>query len=114
MTTQDQYLNMLDQQIKDAQVTLEMGKALARLRDNPDFKKLVVKGYLENEAVRLVHLKADPSMQSVPDQAGIDRDINSIGSLAQYFRAVEMMGARAESSIAEAEAAREEIQQEGE
>ncbi len=114
MTTENQFLAQLEQQIKDAQASLELGKALARLRDNPDFKKLVVKGYLENEAVRLVHLKADPNMQSVQEQAGIDRDINAIGSLSQYFRAVEMMGSRAESSIAEAEAAREEIQQEGE
>lgn len=113
MTTDNLYIAQLEHQIKDAQAAQELGKALARLRENPDFKKLIIKGYLENEAVRLVHLKADPCMQGATQQAGIDRDINAIGSMAQYFSVISIMGSRAESSIAEAEAALEEINQEG-
>lgn len=114
MTTNEQMIAQLEQQIKDAQGSLELGRALASLRHNPDFKKLMIEGYLKNEAVRLVQLKADPSMVSAIDQAAIVRDIDSIGAMGQYFRTVEMMGIRAESSIAGAEAAITEIQQESE
>jgi hypothetical protein len=113
MSNKDQLLAALQQQVKDAQGSLELGKALATLRHNPDFKKLIADGYLKNEAVRLVHLKADPSMASAENQSSVVRDIDAIGALAQYFRTVEMMGLRAESSIAEAEEAITEIEQEG-
>lgn len=112
MSTKEQQLAALEQQIKDAQGSLELGKALASLRHNADFKKLVIDGYLKNEAVRLVHLKSDPSMSSADNQAAVVRDIDAIGALAQFFRTVEMMGTRAESSIAEAEQAITEIHEE--
>lgn len=114
MTSNEQHIAQLEQQIKDAQGSLELGKALASLRQNPDFKKVMIEGYLKNEAIRLVHLKADPSMTSVADQASIVRDIDAIGSMSQYFRVLEMMGKRADSSISEAEAAIAEIQNEEE
>lgn len=112
MTSKAQALAQCEQQIKDAQGSLELGKALASLRQNPDFKKLMIEGYLKNEAVRLVHLKADPNMSSVENQAAIVRDIDAIGAISQYFLTVEMMGRRAEASIADAEQAIVEINEE--
>lgn len=109
----EQEIAALDQQIKDARPQLDLAAALERLRVNPDFKKLVVEGYLKNEAVRLVHLKADPNMSAPQHQAAIVRDIDSIGALAQFFATVDAVGRRAERAIAEAEQMREEILAEG-
>ena len=112
MSMKEQQIAALEQQIKDAQASLELGKALTNLRQNPDFKKLMIDGYLKNEAIRLVHLKADPSMSSQANQAAVIRDIDAIGAIDQYFRAIAMMGARAEISIADAEQAILDIQEE--
>lgn len=105
----EQQIAEIDQQIKDARPQKELGEALERLRHNPDFKKLVIEGYLKNEAVRLVHLKADPNMAAGQHQAAIMRDIDSIGALASYFATIDMLGRRATASIEDAEKAREEV-----
>lgn len=112
-TDNEQEIAALDRDIKDARPQVELAKALENLRTNPDFKKLIIKGYLENEAVRLVHLKADPNMSAPNHQAAIVRDIDSIGCLAQFFATVDAVGRRAERVIADAEHMREEILAEG-
>lgn len=109
MTSNEQQLAALDAAIKNAQATAELGDALANLRLNPDFKKLVLEGYLKHEAVRLVHAKADQTMASPDMQAKIVRDIDAIGSLHEFFRVISITSAQAKESIAEVEAAREEI-----
>lgn len=90
-----------------------MRSCLTRLESNRDFKKLIADGYLKDEAVRLVHLKADPSMQTPDRQAAIDRDISGIGALLQYFRTVDFMAGQAIKSIEADEATREEVLAEG-
>lgn len=114
MTTKEQAIAQCEQQIKDAQSSMELGKCLASLSQNPDFKKVMIEGYLKNEAIRLVQLKADPSMASAENQAAIIRDIDSIGVIGQYFRTLEVLGIRAERSIADAEQAIAEINEEAE
>lgn len=78
-------LNQLDRDAKAIKPSMELGVALDKLRSNRDFNKLIVEGYLKDEAVRLVHLKADPNMQSAESQTSIDRDIAAIGVLNQFF-----------------------------
>jgi hypothetical protein len=74
--------------IANAQKMVDMGASLERLRNNKDFKKVIQEGYFEKEAIRLVHLKADPSMQTPDRQASILRDMDAVGALNQYFGAV--------------------------
>ena len=76
-----------------------MGDALERLYMNKDFKKVITEGYFENEAIRLVHLKADPNMQSVDSQKGIMQQMDSIGSLKQYFHLQRYLAESAGKSI---------------
>lgn len=78
-------INAIESNIAKAKVVLEFSAALERLRGNRDFKKVVLEGYFEQEAIRLVHLKADPSMQTPAMKQSIDAQIDAIGQLSQYF-----------------------------
>lgn len=87
----------------------EKAKALARLALNPDFKKIIIDGYLRDEAVRLVHLKADPAMQTPDKQASVIRQVDSIGNLSAYFTTIRTEGMMADKSISDAETDRIEL-----
>ena len=92
-------LQQIEQNIEQAKQIRELGKALERLQGNRDFKDVIVSGYLRNEAVRLVHLKADPSMQSAESQASIVKQIDGIGSLEAFFRVIEIKARQADKAI---------------
>lgn len=74
--------------IEQAKTMVERADAVQRLRSNQDFQHVVLKGYLEGEAVRLVHLKSDPTMADEHSQTVIDRDINAIGAFASYLQTI--------------------------
>lgn len=109
----DQQLAALDRSLKDAQKLVDLGNSLERLRSNRDFRKLILEGYLEQEAVRLVHLKAEPAMQAPEQQASIVRDIDAIGALAQYFTTVGQLASMGQKSLNDGDNARELILGEG-
>ena len=75
-------LEAIDRSIKQSQAIVELGSAVDRLRSNKDFKKIVIEGYFEKEAIRLVHLKADPSMQSAASQQSINQQMDAIGAFS--------------------------------
>jgi hypothetical protein len=92
-------VRQIELSIKRAKEHVELDKALERLESNRDFKTVIAEGYLEKEAVRLVHLKADPSMQSPASQASIVTQIDAIGGLLSYFRTISRNAAMAVRSI---------------
>ena len=77
----------------------ELGQSVARLMTNRDFKKIILEGYFKDEAVRLVHLKQDPAVQSADSQRNIIRDMDSIGVLAAYLSMAISSGERAANTI---------------
>ena len=102
-------LEALDKQLEQAKATVELGNALERIRSNRDFKKLIIEGYFEREATRLVHLKADANMQSETSQANIIKQMDAIGQLNQYFGTVVQMASLAEKVIESGEADRADL-----
>lgn len=78
-------INAIENNIKKAKVVLEFSAALERLRGSRDFKTVVLEGYFEQEAIRLVHLKSDPNMQTPAFQQSIASQIDAIGQLSQFF-----------------------------
>lgn len=74
--------------IDQAKKMIDAGDAVQRLRENEDFKTVIIDGYLEREAVRLVHAKSDPTQQSKADQRILDADIKAIGSFAVYLQTI--------------------------
>jgi len=102
-------IDSIDKSIKVAKVTVEFGSAVARLADNRDFKTVMINGYFRDEAVRLVHLKADPSMQSAESQRSILSQMDSIGAMSLFLAIAVKMGGMAGQQVAADEATREEI-----
>ena len=98
MTSTDE-MKALENNIKHNTAVLELGYSLERLRINKDFQKVVLKGYFEQEAVRLVLLKADANMQPVAHQESIVKQIDAIGALSGYFNTVRHLASMAERSI---------------
>lgn len=108
MTT-DEQLQQIEITIETAKEAVAMAKALDELTRNRNFKKLITEGYFEKESVRAVMLKADPEMQSPEAQADLNKTIDSIGELRQYFVKVNQLGRQAQAAINANEEAREEI-----
>jgi len=95
--------------IKQAQMLVDTGNALERLRNNRDFNRIIETGYFKEEAVRLVHLKSDPSMQTTEYQESIVRQMDAIGALIQYFNTVYHRASLAEKAIEADEETRDEL-----
>ena len=99
----------LERNIEASKQFVDVGAALTRLNSNKDFRTVVTSGYFEKEAIRLVHLKAEPGMQTPERQAAVIRDIDSIGAFHQYLMLVHMQAERAGATIKGDEETREEI-----
>lgn len=99
--------------IKEAQKMVDLGAAVQRLATNRDFKKVVMEMYFEKEAVRLVHLKANPAMQDKDRQDAIVKEMDAIGSFYQFLRTLEIQADMARRAIDDGESLREELLAEG-
>lgn len=106
-------LARVEESIKQSKEMIAFGKSLDRLLNNPDFKKVILEDYMQNEAVRLVKIKADPGMQSVDSQKNILTQIDAIGTLAQYFQTLKFKVSQAEKALEIDEQTRDEIIEEG-
>lgn len=99
----------IEANIAEAKKIVETGDALERLRSNRDFKRVIMEGYFEKEAIRLVHLKADPAMQSPDMQKSIIAQMDAIGSLNMFFTTVFQQASIARKAIVSDEETRDEI-----
>jgi len=107
-----QQITELDANIKELQGMVDLGKSLDALRKNRHFKKVVEQGYLEEEAVRLVHLKGNVNVQDERQQASIHKQIDSIGCFASFLDLVAQKAEAAAEAIDECEEARAELEAE--
>lgn len=92
-------VEQLQQSIQSAQVNVDLAQSLERLRKNRDFHAVITKGYLIDEALRLVYLKADPAMQSPVNQASIEKQIDALGGLNSYMNTITFLGRQALRTI---------------
>ena len=102
-------LQQIESSIKASDELIEVGKCLERLYNNRDFIKVIKEGYFEKEAIRLVHLKADPAMQSAASQQSITQQMDAIGAFSQYLDMALRHADQARKQVASDEATRDEI-----
>lgn len=102
-------LQEIDANLKKAKKVVDFADALERLQLNKDFKTVIQMGFFQEEAVRLVHLKADPAFQSAEAQQSIVQQMDAIGALHQYFQTVFQKASMARNSMAADEEMREEL-----
>lgn len=107
--TSDQQRQAIETQLREAKKHVELDEALERLFSNRDFKKIIKDGYFREEAVRLVHLKAEPQMQTPERQAAIVRSIDAIGELSDYFKVLKHNADNARKEITDGETSLEEL-----
>ena len=109
----DNELQQIESNLKRNAVLTDLGNALARLKGNRDFKKVILEGFFEDEAIRLVHLKADPNMQSEQSQKSITTQMDAIGNLSQYLATLQFKAGMAQKAKASDEEMRDELLAEG-
>lgn len=103
----------IEANIETQKVLIELGKCLQRLEANRDFQKIIEIGYLKDEAVRLVHLKALPMYRGTTEQADIIKRIDAIGVLKTYLSDIKFNHDQAIKEIEMASSAIEELIEEG-
>jgi hypothetical protein len=102
-------IQAIDANIKAARKLVELGDALERLKSNKDFQAVIMTGYFEQEAIRLVQAKSNPSLQSADMQKSIITQIDAIGNLNLYFQTVMQQASLGRKNIEQDEAMRDEI-----
>lgn len=106
-------LSELESQIKGAKTFVERAEQLDRLEKNPDFKALIMEGFLEKHAVRQVLLKGhtsyigDDKMQKI-----FDAQIMGVGAFRQFLTSIRQEATRAKEEMIQAEATVTEILEE--
>ena len=78
-------------------------EALTRLQNNADFKLVITDGYMEDEAIRLVHLLGDARFNS-DDKKTIYREdfqerMIGIARLSEYFRSIFQLSGQAQREL---------------
>lgn len=70
---------------------VEMKQSLDRLRENADFKKVILEGYFKDRAVNGVSMLSAPSSDSVKKKELLD-EMMAISNLVWYFKMLDHMG----------------------
>lgn len=104
-----EHLQELDAQINNNRLVAENAANLEQLVSSQLFNKVIKKGYLIDEAVRLTSLLADPSMQTPEKQAGVLEQLKAISHFQEYIRVQLRQGDLARKSIADAQQQIEEV-----
>ena len=102
-------LEQIEITIESAKKKIQTMEALNRLMDNKDFQRIIDEGYLKEEPVRLVYLKAAPEMQEDLMQKQVISAIDGIGQLRAYLSLLMTQGYSALRALEADEKTREEI-----
>ena len=78
-------------------------EALTRLQNNADFKLVITDGYMEDEAIRLVHLLGDARFNSDDKKTAYREDFQErmigIARLSEYFRSIFQLSSQAQREL---------------
>jgi len=100
-------LDQIELSISEAEKRVNKAKKAIELYDNPLFKELVVEGYFEQEAIRLVGLYGAGVLDDNQKQE-VQRDMHGVGSFRRYLRNIVRDGEQAELDLNSAKDQREE------
>jgi hypothetical protein len=81
-------VEQLENNLNYAKEGIELAEGIDKLFRNPTFKKVILQGYFEKEAIRLVSLLSDPSMQDEDNQTSIQNAMRGIGELRSWLNAM--------------------------
>lgn len=81
--------NEVQTQLDQAYAQQKLGDALNRLHANPDFKLVILDGFLRDDPARLVRLLADPSTVTQEQRNTIQTALQGVAQLHSYFMRIE-------------------------
>ena len=111
-TALDENVEHISLQRSEAHKVIERAKALDRLQTSPDFKLLIIEGYLEEHALMLVRQKRSPAVLHDPKmEDAINHAINGIGEFHQYMLSVSKTAQMAEKTLEDCDIAEVELDQ---
>jgi sulfur transfer protein SufE len=102
-------LEQIDQRIDELKAGIELGKALEGLHEDERFKKVILDGYLEDEAKRLFGVLVTPSTLKRDVVQNIQDKLSAIRNLKQFFGVIMQNAHMAPMQIEEEEAYRKEV-----
>jgi len=112
-------MSMTDRQLhkQELKEKVDLRDAIERLIRNEDFNKVFMKGYCENEAIRVVHLHGDEAFNQ-PDTKKQHREelqerMLSIARFSEYVRYTVIMGNQAQRELDEFNSSEAELQRSG-
>jgi CheY-like chemotaxis protein len=100
----------IDSRVETLKKNIELGEALQKLHENEDFKKVILDGYMEDEAERIFKVLVDPSHNLKRDiMENLMDKLMAIRSIKQYFGTILINAAMAPEEIANEEKYRKEV-----
>ena len=78
--------------ITEREANIERGEKLKRLKENPDFQDVILKGYIEDVSKELFKVLTDPSGASPYSMETIYLKLGSISDLKAYIGTEEFKG----------------------
>lgn len=101
-------ITQIENSIEYAQAKVNLAKKLVDLYDNPVFNEVIVKGYMETEAIRLVGYYGS-GRGTAEEKAEMERDMHGIGSFRAYLSKIISEGQQAENDLQMHKEMREEM-----
>lgn len=87
----------------DAQYWVNQYEALQRLRNNEDFKAVILNGYLKDKALNGVSLLAHPSVKQRNERPNVMEELVAISNLEYHLYMIDQLGSIAKEDAEEAE-----------
>ena len=104
-----QELADIDERIKQLEGQIELHKALERLHENEDFKKVVLDGYFEKESARVFDMLTIPSNLKRDQIQNLMDMMSAIRNVKGYFKTVIVNASMAPEQIEEEREFRKEL-----
>ncbi len=96
-------IQQIELTIEQAKAAIKKATTVRRLCESKDFKEVIEKGYFQENAARLVMLRAEPNMQEAEQQDSILKEIDAIGQLRQHILTILMLGNNAQKALVDNE-----------
>lgn len=96
-------VELIKKHMESAAKSVELADNIEKLLKNGLFKKVILNSYFEDEAVRLVSLLSNGSLQDAENQKNITNAMRGIGELRSWFDAMIQRGMHARKTLADLE-----------
>ena len=92
-----------DLETVEVQHWVDLLEALERLERNPDFKKVIIDGYIQSKALDSVSLLARPDVKKRGERPDVMEDLVAISNFQYYLAMIHRLGGNYKQDLQEFE-----------